>query len=65
MKNATTKNNSLSYLALEIASGARALLFKSMIDNYDNVLYCDTDSMIIKGDVNNIEIDNNKLGAWK
>ena len=43
----TSKHDSLAYLALEIASRAHHYLFKSLYDNKDSILYCDTDSIII------------------
>lgn len=39
-------------------------LYDAIFNNLDNFLYCDTDSLFIKGEPKGIEIDPNKLGAW-
>ena len=42
-----TENDSLSYLALKIASRARYYYFATLYQNKDSILYCDTDSIIV------------------
>ena len=56
---------SLSYLALEIAARARYALFKGIYNNKEKIIYCDTDSIILRGTPNNLDVDDWKLGAWK
>lgn len=48
-----------------ITAYSRLQLFNAIQDNYENFVYCDTDSVhIINGNAKNIEIDSKKLGAW-
>lgn len=48
-----------------ITAYSRLQLFNAIQDNYENFVYCDTDSVhIIGGNAKNIEIDKSKLGAW-
>lgn len=39
-------------------------LYSNIQNNYDNFVYCDTDSIITVGDAVGLEIDKKKLGAW-
>lgn len=39
-------------------------LYINIQNNYDNFVYCDTDSIITIGDAVGLEIDKKKLGAW-
>lgn len=45
---------------------ARKKLLQAFVDNYDRVIYCDTDSLHLKGlEPANLETDDKKLGYWK
>lgn len=48
-----------------ITAKGRVLINSGANANYDNFLYCDTDSLYLKGEPKGIEIDNDKLGAFK
>lgn len=49
-----------------ITSHARAMMVRTAQANYENFAYCDTDSMhMFTTNVNGIEIDSTRLGAWK
>lgn len=48
-----------------ISAYARQELCHAIQANYDNFIYCDTDSIHLTQDAKGIEIDNKKLGAWK
>lgn len=52
-------------IAAAVTKNARLKLHNAIWENIDNFLYCDTDSIFIKGEAKGIEIDENKLGAWK
>lgn len=54
-------------IASYITSLARCELIKAVELNRDRFVYCDTDSIYLKGKepCNNIEVDPFKLGAWK
>ncbi len=49
--------------AASITGAARALLMEA-IENAVDPIYCDTDSLICR-ELNNVEISDSKLGAWK
>lgn len=51
-------------IAACITKNARLKLYDAIFSNLDNFLYCDTDSVFIKGEPKGLEIDPNKLGAW-
>lgn len=51
-------------IAASVTKNARMKLYDAIFNNLDNFLYCDTDSLFIKGEPKGIEIDPNKLGAW-
>lgn len=48
-----------------ISAYARKDLLGAVQVNYDNFIYCDTDSVHLTQCAKGIEIDNKKLGAWK
>lgn len=48
-----------------ITSYSRKQLFTAIQANYDEFIYCDTDSVHLTKEGKNIEIDSKKLGAWK
>lgn len=48
-----------------ITSYARKQLFEAIQNNYDIFVYCDTDSVHLLKEVNNIPIDDKRLGDWK
>lgn len=50
-------------IGASITGAARSILLRA-IDKADNLMYCDTDS-IIAGSINGVELDSKKLGAWK
>lgn len=54
-------------VAARITSLARMALWKGIVDNKDNFLYGDTDSMYLKDEAikGSISIDNITLGGWK
>lgn len=55
------------YVAMSsfITSYAKQYLVHAINDNYENFLYCDTDSLHLFGEnVKGIEIDSKKYGAW-
>lgn len=52
-------------IAACITKNARLKLHDAIYHNLDNFLYCDTDSVFLKAPAVGIEIDENKLGAWK
>lgn len=39
-------------------------LYINIQNNYDNFVYCDTDSITTVGDAVGLEVDKKKLGAW-
>jgi hypothetical protein len=49
--------------AASITGASRAVLLEA-IQNADDPIYCDTDSLIARN-LGNVEIDHKKLGAWK
>lgn len=51
-------------LASFITSYAREVLFDAIENNFDKVLYCDTDSMYMIGEAEGIELDSKELGKW-
>lgn len=52
-------------IAACVCKNARIKLHNAIWNNIDNFLYCDTDSIFIKGEAKGIDIDENRLGAWK
>lgn len=54
-------------IASRITSLARCVLIQAIESNKDRFLYCDTDSIYLKGkeEAQNIPIDDKKLGCWK
>lgn len=52
-------------IAACITKNARIKLHNAIWENIDNFLYCDTDSVFLKGKAKGLDIDENKLGAWK
>lgn len=52
-------------IAACVCKNARIKLHNAIWENIDNFLYCDTDSVFLKDKAKGIEIDENKLGAWK
>jgi hypothetical protein len=54
-------------IASYMTSQARCLLINAITPNFDRFIYCDTDSMYLKGYENavGIEVHNTKLGAFK
>ena len=62
-------NNAFQYLpmAICITAGARNLLLRTAKQiGFDRVYYMDTDSIKFTGELpSNIDIDNDRLGAWK
>lgn len=52
-------------IAAKVCMEARVKLHDAIFANGENFLYCDTDSVFLKDDAVGIEIDKNKLGAWK
>lgn len=63
-----TKEGNMIYcpVGAYITSYARKRLLNAIDNNKDNFIYSDTDSIYIKGDkAIGMEIDPNKLGAWK
>lgn len=50
--------------AASITGAARAVLLEA-ICNTEGLIYCDTDSIITKGSIKNVRIDDKALGAWK
>ncbi len=67
IKQQNDERQNLSYLPLTeaIASKARIVLYKAIEDNWENFIYCDTDSMHLTKEATNIEIDDNEFGKWK
>lgn len=53
-------------IACFITAYGRQTLYNAIIENFDRFLYCDTDSIHLKGaeEAKGIEIDKYKLGAW-
>lgn len=51
-------------ISVFVAAGGRVKLAMAIQENYDNFVYCDTDSMFLTSQANGIEVDSKKLGAW-
>lgn len=47
-----------------ITAYARELLVTAINRNYDNFIYCDTDSVHLLKQTDNIDVDSKRLGAW-
>lgn len=62
-----SKENNFPYIPIAsyITSRARSILFTAMLENANNFLYCDTDSLYLKGQAKGLKIDNKEYGAWK
>lgn len=58
------KPYSMPHIASYVCAYARLRLHKAMRENYDNLLYCDTDSIWLNGEPKNISISDD-LGDWK
>lgn len=54
-------------VASRITSLARLKVYKAIVENIDNFLYADTDSVYLKGPAKegSMDINPNKLGSWK
>lgn len=52
-------------IAIFVTSYARHYLIKSINANYDDFIYCDTDSIHLERPAKHIEVDAKKLGAFK
>lgn len=52
-------------IAACVTKNARLKLHDAIWENQDTFLYCDTDSIFLKGEAKGIEIDKSVLGAWK
>lgn len=59
-------DNPHSFVAVAafVTSYARCELYTNLINNLDRLIYCDTDSMILNGTPQDIDIGDN-LGEWK
>lgn len=68
-KNKEDREKDLIYLpvACFVTAWARYKTITTAQSLFDRIIYCDTDSVHIKGweEPENMEIDDNKLGAWK
>ena len=65
-KEDVTENKYSKAIASRITSYARCVLIKAINKDPTRFIYCDTDSIYIKGDYEyNIPVDNKKLGYWK
>lgn len=68
-KSIQAKDKEIQYTALSafITSYGRQVLFNAILSNWDRFIYCDTDSIHLKGfeTPNNMYIDDVALGAWK
>lgn len=51
-------------MSSSITMRARIFLVKAINENWENFVYCDTDSIFLLDDAVAIEIDSKKLGAW-
>lgn len=61
-----SKSNSINVaIASCITMFARVKLQDAIYNNIDNFIYCDTDSIFLKDKAKGIDVDENKLGAWK
>lgn len=63
----TTITKSISYIAIAsyITSVSRTLLFRAMIANRENFIYCDTDSLYLLNEIKGVKIDDKEYGALK
>lgn len=52
-------------IAIFVTSYARNFLIKCIDENYDDFIYCDTDSIHLEHPAKNIPLDNKKLGYFK
>lgn len=66
-KNSEVEYDEPIYTAVSsfITSYARKQLFTAIQNNYDDFIYCDTDSIHLLHEGKDIEIDQKRLGAWK
>ena len=65
-KEDVTENKYSKAIASRITSYARCVLIKAINKDPTRFIYCDTDSIYIKGDYEyDIPVDNKKLGYWK
>lgn len=66
-KNDTPKYVAPVYTAIAVfvTAHARIKLVNAIQENYENFVYCDTDSIFLTAEAKGIEIHDNKLGAWK
>lgn len=68
-KSIQAKDKEIQYTALSafITSYGRQVLFNAILSNWDRFIYCDTDSIHLKGFETpaNMYIDDVALGAWK
>lgn len=53
------------FIADKITTLARLRLLKAINNNFNNFVYCDTDSIHLLDKAKEIELDKTKLGAWK
>lgn len=62
-----TELNNLPYIPIAsyITSIARTLLFKTIFDNRENFIYCDTDSLYLTDKAVGIKIDSKEYGCLK
>lgn len=52
-------------IAACVCKNARIKLHDAIYANLDTFLYCDTDSVFLRDEAKGLELDDNKLGAWK
>lgn len=62
----TSKSSSINVaIASCVCKNARLKLYDAIYANIDSFIYCDTDSVFLDNKPIGIDIDDNKLGAWK
>ena len=66
----TYEDNGFNYIPIPCFVNAygRAILLNAIYKNYDNFIYCDTDSLHMIGDIKDakgIKFDNSEFGCWK
>lgn len=64
------EDNGFNYIPIPCFVNAygRAILLNAIYKNYDNFIYCDTDSLHMIGDIKDakgINFDNSEFGCWK